>query len=61
VIVDDHCGTAEDWAALTGKRGVGRVCFLRLAPQRSVGIGFDRDNAYLLSGGVLRKQVGALR
>jgi hypothetical protein len=61
VIVDDNCGTAEDWAALTGKRGVGRVCFLRLAPHLGAGIGFERDNAYLLSGGVLRKHVGALR
>lgn len=61
VIVDDHCGTAEDWAALTGKRGVGRVCFVRLALQRCAGIGCDRDNAYLLADGVLRKQVGALR
>jgi S-DNA-T family DNA segregation ATPase FtsK/SpoIIIE len=61
LIVDDNCGTSEDWAALTGKRGVGRVCFLRLASQPDVGIGFDRDNSYRLSGGVLLKQVGVHR
>ena len=33
VIVDDNCGAAEDWAGATGKRGVGRVCFVRLAPE----------------------------
>ena len=39
VIVDDNCGAAEDWAGATGKRGVGRVCFLRLAPEVGVGAG----------------------
>ena len=59
VIVDDNCGVAEDWAAITGKRGVGRVCFLRLAPGRpDVGVGFDPDSTYWLAGGVLRKRVG---
>ena len=37
VIVDDNCGAAEDWAGATGKRGVGRVCFVRLAPEVGVG------------------------
>jgi hypothetical protein len=58
VIVDDHCGAAEDWAAVTGKRGVGRVCFVRLAPETSIGVGFELDGTYRLSGGVLRKRVG---
>jgi DNA segregation ATPase FtsK/SpoIIIE-like protein len=58
VIVDDHCGAAEDWAGATGKRGVGRVCFLRLAPEVGFGVGFDPDTTYRLSGGVLRKKVG---
>ncbi len=39
VIVDDNCGAAEDWAGATGKRGVGRVCFVRLAPEVGVGAG----------------------
>ena len=58
VIVDDHCGAAEDWAAVTGKRGVGRVCFVRLAPQAGTGVGFEADTTYHLAGGVLRKRVG---
>ncbi|MFZ0833807.1 MAG: type VII secretion protein EccC, partial [Mycobacterium sp.] len=60
VIVDDHCGAAEDWAAVTGKRGVGRVCFVRLAPDTSTGVGFDPDTTYRLSGGVLRKRAGTV-
>lgn len=69
VIFDDDCGAAEDWAGATGKRGVGRVCFVRLAPAAGVGgagratshrgVGFDPDTTYRLSGGVLRKRVGA--
>jgi DNA segregation ATPase FtsK/SpoIIIE-like protein len=58
VIVDDNCGAAEDWAGATGKRGVGRVCFVRLAPEVGVGVGFDPDTTYRLSDGVLRKRVG---
>ncbi len=68
VIFDDNCGTAEDWAGATGKRGVGRVCFVRLAPEVAVGaapaatshrgVGFDPDSTYRLSNGVLRKRVG---
>ncbi len=60
VIVDDHCGAADDWAAVTGKRGVGRVCFVRLAAEPSVGVGFDPDSTYRLSDGVLRKRIGVL-
>ena len=33
VIVDDNCGAAEDWAGATGKRGVGRVCFVAAGPR----------------------------
>ena len=44
VIIDDNCGAAEDWAGATGKRGVGRVCFVRLAPEVGVGVGFDPDS-----------------
>ena len=58
VIVDDNCGAAEDWAGATGKRGVGRVCFVRLAPEVGVGVGFDPETTYRLSDGVLRKRVG---
>ncbi len=65
VIVDDHCGAAEDWAAVTGKRGVGRVCFVRLAPDltpvASAGVGFSPDTTYRLSDGVLRKRVSGVR
>jgi S-DNA-T family DNA segregation ATPase FtsK/SpoIIIE len=60
VIIDDHCGSAEDWAAVTGKRGVGRVSFVRLSPEPSTGVGFDADNTYRLSGGVLRKSLGSM-
>ena len=60
VIVDDHCGAAEDWAAVTGKRGVGRVCFVRLAPENSTGVGFDPKTTYRLSDGVLRKRAGTV-
>ena len=68
VIVDDNCGAAEDWAGATGKRGVGRVCFVRLAPEAGFGaglpatshrgVGFDPDTTYRLTDGVLRKRVG---
>ena len=31
VIVDDHCGTPEDWAGLTGAVGYAGTCFFRVA------------------------------
>src|SRR6185312_4676742 len=60
VIVDDHCIAPDDWAAVTGKRGVGHVCFVRLAPEPGVGVGFAPDSTYRLSDGVLRKRLPAV-
>jgi type VII secretion protein EccCa/type VII secretion protein EccCb len=69
VIVDDNCGTPEDWAGLTGAAGYAGTCFLRLAssaPPRPadalVGgskywVGFAPETLYRISNGVLRKQV----
>ena len=33
VIIDDDCGTPEDWAGLTGSAGYAGTCFIRLAPR----------------------------
>ena len=39
VIVDDSCGTPEDWAGLTGAAGYAGTCFLRLASSAPTGRG----------------------
>ncbi|MBE1551841.1 S-DNA-T family DNA segregation ATPase FtsK/SpoIIIE [Mycobacterium sp. OAS707] len=69
VIIDDHCGSPEDWAGLTGASGYASTCFVRLAtdvpPRPSVAapggarfwVGFTPDTTYRLRDGVLRKQV----
>jgi type VII secretion protein EccCa/type VII secretion protein EccCb len=69
VIVDDHCGTPEDWAGLTGAAGYAGTCFVRLAsspPPRpgdalmggsKYWVGFAPETEYRLTDGVLRKQV----
>ncbi|BBZ15025.1 type VII secretion protein EccCa [Mycobacterium branderi] len=69
VIVDDGCGTPEDWAGLTGSAGYGGTCFIRLAaampvpPPDSFGgrhwVGFDPSTTYRLVDGVLRKRLPA--
>ena len=68
VIIDDNCGAAEDWAGATGKRGVGRVCFVRLAPESvseppapATSTGASASTPTPPTGvtdGVLRKRVG---
>ena len=32
IVIDDGCGTPEDWAGLTGSAGYAGTCFIRLAP-----------------------------
>ncbi|WP_094287345.1 type VII secretion protein EccCa [Mycobacterium lehmannii] len=65
VIIDDHCGTPEDWAGLTGSAGYAGTCFVRLAPsvpsspQDAFGskswVGFSPETTYRLVDGALRK------
>jgi type VII secretion protein EccCa/type VII secretion protein EccCb len=70
VIIDDNCGTPEDWAGLTGQRGYAGTCFVRLAPSApappaaaalSFGpkawVGFEPATTYRLVDGVLRKRM----
>ena len=69
VIIDDSCGSAEDWAGLTGATGYAGTCFIRLAvevpPRPSIAapgaaryrVGFTPETTYRISNGVLRKQV----
>nr|QGW61044.1 ESX secretion system protein EccC [Mycolicibacterium sp.] len=71
VIIDDGCGTAEDWAGLTGAVGYASTCFIRLAahaparPGREHGgsrywLGFEPNTTYSIHDGVLRKQASAV-
>lgn len=67
VVIDDGCGTPEDWAGLTGSAGYAGTCFLRLAsampapPPPSYGarnwVGFDPSTTYRLVDGALRKRL----
>ena len=69
VIIDDNCGTPEDWAGLTGNSGYDGTCFVRLAPTvphpppHSGGfsvrswVGFEDSTTYRLRDGVLRKRL----
>ncbi|MDT5117522.1 MAG: hypothetical protein QOE30_3261 [Mycobacterium sp.] len=69
VVIDDGCGTAEDWAGLTGSAGYSGTCFLRLATAAPLTatdgygsrnwVGFDPSTTYRLVGGVLRKRLRA--
>jgi type VII secretion protein EccCa/type VII secretion protein EccCb len=69
VVIDDGCGTAEDWAGLTGSAGYAGTCFIRLAssmpapPPPSYGarnwVGFDPSTTYRLVDGALRKRLPA--
>ena len=73
VIVDDDCGTPEDWAGLTGALGYAGTCFVRLAssppprpPDALIGgakywVGFAPESLYRVSNGALRKQVSTDR
>ena len=68
-IVDDNCGTPEDWAGLTGRQGYAGSCFLRLAPAvpappaavsfggPKTWVGFEPATTYKLVDGVLRKRM----
>lgn len=69
IIVDDNCGTAEDWAGLTGASGYAGTCFVRLAtdePPRPATavlggarywVGYSPDSTFRIADGVLRKRV----
>lgn len=67
IVVDDGCGTPEDWAGVTGSSGYAGTCFVRLAteppPRPSSGfaarfwVGFDPSTTYRLTDGALRKQL----
>lgn len=69
IIIDDNCGTPEDWAGLTGATGYAGTCFIRLAtdepprPNAAVAagarywVGYAPDTTYRISGGTLRKRV----
>ena len=70
VIIDDNCGTPEDWAGLTGSAGYAGTCFVRLAPSvpppsphdafgTKSWIGFSPETTYRLVGGALRKRLPA--
>lgn len=70
IIVDDHCGTPEDWAGLTGSSGYAGTCFVRLAPSvpppapsdvfsTKTWVGFSEETTYRLVDGVLRKRMPA--
>ena len=70
VIIDDHCGTPEDWAGLTGSAGYAGTCFVRLAPSvpppsphdafgTKSWIGFSPETTYRLVDGALRKRMSA--
>lgn len=64
VIIDDGCGSPEEWAGLTGATGYTGDCFIRLAastPPRpsSLGnrywLGFSPDATFHIRDGVLRR------
>ena len=69
IVIDDNCGTPEDWAGLTGATGYAGTCFIRLAtaepprPGAAVAagarywVGFAPDTTYRISEGMLRKRV----
>ncbi|PXX01564.1 type VII secretion protein EccCa [Mycolicibacterium moriokaense] len=67
VVIDDGCGTPEDWAGLTGSAGYAGTCFIRLAPSMpapppdSYGaknwVGFAPSTTYRLTDGTLRKRL----
>ena len=68
VIIDDACGTPEDWAGLTGSGGYAGTVFIRLAaempprPGESLTaarywVGFDPSTTYRLVDGALRKRL----
>ena len=69
MIIDDNCGTPEDWAGLTGNSGYDGTCFVRLAPavpappphsggfSARTWVGFDDSTTYRLRDGVLRKRL----
>lgn len=72
IIVDDCCGTPEDWAGLTGATGYAGTCFVRIAssvPPRpaeaTIGggakywVGFSPETLYRIENGVLRKSAVA--
>lgn len=69
IIIDDGCGTPEDWAGLTGSAGYAGTCFIRLSssmpapPPVSFGarnwVGFDPSTTYRLADGKLRKRLPA--
>ncbi len=71
IIVDDSCGTPEDWAGLTAATGYAGTCFIRLAasepprPSAAVSaggrywVGFAPDTIYRIGAGELRKRVTA--
>ena len=40
IIVDDNVGTPEQWEAVTGKKGMAGITFLRLATRPGEGVGF---------------------
>lgn len=67
IVIDDGCGTPEDWAGMTGSGGYAGTCFIRLAetppprPPSGFGhrywVGFDPATSYRLVDGALRKQL----
>jgi type VII secretion protein EccCa/type VII secretion protein EccCb len=70
IVIDDHCGTPEDWAGLTGNSGYDGTCFVRLAPavpppptaqvsfsSARTWVGFDAATTYRLVDGSLRKRL----
>ncbi|MDG4667962.1 type VII secretion protein EccCa [Mycobacterium sp. 236(2023)] len=67
IVIDDSCGTPEDWAGLTGSAGYAGTCFLRLAtstpvrPPDTYGakhwVGFAPSTTYRLTDGSLRKKL----
>ncbi|GAA2424359.1 type VII secretion protein EccCa [Mycolicibacterium llatzerense] len=64
VIIDDGCGSPEEWAGLTGATGYTGDCFIRLAastpprpntPGSRYWLGFSPDATFYIRDGVLRR------
>ncbi len=57
VVVDDACGAESDWASAAPPKGVGGVCFVRLAESVGAGggLGFDDTSVYRVADGVVSR------
>lgn len=63
VVIDDACGAEQDWASAAPPRGVGGVCFIRLAEsgRTGSGLGFDDKSIYRVGEGIVSRVDESLR